>query len=158
MIWKQQNGIQTVIHSVNNKQNGTNIMYHSVFELTEWHPFCLSLHNDLQDWIFIFSVSGMMKHVLFLVQARARQPSSSSQLWFWLLASASALDRYSGGCLLSTFLYAGTLEIAKLQIYPNEKPLIGKSGTIKVKVLKKLQENKERRTQYLELKTITQGL
>ena len=87
-----------------------------------------STDYNLQDWIFIFSVSGMMKHVLFLVQARARQPSSSSQLWFWLLASASALDRYSGGCLLSTFLYAGMLEIAKLQIYPNEKPLIGKSG------------------------------
>ena len=45
MIWKQQNGIQTVIHSVNNQQNGTSIMYHSVFELTEWLPFCLSLHN-----------------------------------------------------------------------------------------------------------------
>ena len=40
---KQQNGIQLVNHSDNNQQNGTYIMYHSVFKLTEWHPFCLSL-------------------------------------------------------------------------------------------------------------------
>ena len=45
IIWKQHDGIKTVIHSVNSQQNGTKIMYHSVFELTEWHPFCLSLHN-----------------------------------------------------------------------------------------------------------------
>ena len=46
-------------HSVNNQQNGTYIMYHSVFELTERHPFCLSL---------LYLSSGVF-------------PDSSSQEW-----------------------------------------------------------------------------
>ena len=48
---------QKVIHSVNSQQNGTNIMHHSVFELTEWHPFCLSLQMCFSNSLFFILTS-----------------------------------------------------------------------------------------------------
>ena len=46
--------MQLGVRSHGMEWNGTNMRYHSVFEFTEWHPFCLSLHNGLEPWVMKF--------------------------------------------------------------------------------------------------------
>ena len=66
-LWlKKQNGIQIVNHSVNNHQNGSYIMYHSVFKLTEWHQFCLSLLYRSTGCKLYFSVHCQQSCTLYI--------------------------------------------------------------------------------------------